>query len=106
MTDADNLEKNEKLKLDNWRNQKINLLNVFGNIKEEEKEPNLQKIEEASREGKNLNLEIISSSFEPKGLVLKITPFGYEKSLRGVNDGITYFGYEEKENNNNVRNIF
>ena len=46
-----------------------------------------------------MNIELISSCFEPKGLILKISPFGYEKSLRKENDGITYFGYEEQQDN-------
>jgi hypothetical protein len=46
-----------------------------------------------------LNIELISSCFEPKGLILKISPFGYENSLRKENDGITYFGYEEQQDN-------
>ena len=48
-----------------------------------------------SKNAKTLNIEIISSIFEPKGLILKINPYGYEKSLRHSKDGITYFGYEE-----------
>jgi len=49
-----------------------------------------------------LNLEIISSCFEPKGLILKINPYGYENSLRKENDGVTYFGYEEQSENVNI----
>ena len=45
---------------------------------------------------------MISSCFEPKGLILKIGPHGYEKSLRKEKDGITYFGYEETQDNTNV----
>ena len=59
----------------------------------------LLKINEVSNNYKILNIEIISSCFEPKGLILKINPYGYEKSLRNQNDGITYFGYEEQQDN-------
>lgn len=62
----------------------------------------LPKINEVSKNYKILNIEIISSCFEPKGLILKINPFGYEKSLRKKNDGFTYFGYEEQVENVNI----
>ena len=42
----------------------------------------LLKINEVSNNYKILNIEIISSCFEPKGLILKINPYGYENSLR------------------------
>ena len=62
----------------------------------------LSKINEVSNNHKILNIEIISSCFEPKGLILKINPFGYENSLRKENDGVTYFGYEEQLENVNI----
>ena len=43
-----------------------------------------------------LLLEIINSWMLPKGLTLKINPFGLENSLRSVKDGITYFGFQEE----------
>ena len=58
---------------------------------------NLSKISEVSKKARILNIELISSCFEPQGLILKINPYGYEKSLRKENDGITYFGYEEQK---------
>ena len=62
----------------------------------------LLKINEVSNNYKILNIEIISSCFEPKGLILKINPYGYENSLRKEKDGITYFGYEEQLENVNI----
>ena len=62
----------------------------------------LPKINEVSKNYKILNIEIISSCFEPKGLILKINPYGYENSLRKENYGITYFGYEEQLENVNI----
>ena len=62
----------------------------------------LLKINEDSNNYKILNIEIISSCFEPKGLILKINPYGYENSLRKEKDGITYFGYEEQLENVNI----
>lgn len=57
---------------------------------------NISKINEVSEKSRILNIELISSCFEPKGLILKIGPYGYENSLRKEKDGITYFGYEEQ----------
>ena len=60
-----------------------------------------------SKKCKILNVELISSCFEPKGLILKIGPHGYENSLRKEKDGITYFGYEEEiTENKEVFNYF
>ena len=64
-------------------------------------------MKEFSKKCKILNIELISSCFEPKGLILKIGPQGYEKSLRKEKDGITYFGYEEEiTENKEVFNYF
>ena len=57
---------------------------------------NISKIDEVSKKCKILNIELISSCFEPKGLILNIGPYGYENSLRKEKDGVTYFGYEEQ----------
>lgn len=46
-----------------------------------------------------LNLEIINSWLLPKGLNLKINPFGIENSLRNKKDGLTFFGYQENIDN-------
>ena len=62
----------------------------------------LLKINEVSNNYKILNIEIISSCFEPKGLILKINPYRYENSLRKKNDGVTYFGYEKQLENVNI----
>ena len=77
---------------------KENLSEIFEKI-DKNNFDNLSKINEVSKKSKILNIELISSCFEPKGLILKISPFGYEKSLRKENDGITYFGYEEQQDN-------
>ena len=67
---------------------------------------NISKINEVSKKSKILHIELISSCFEPKGLILKIGPYGYENSLRKEKDGITYFGYEEQLDNVNWYIIF
>ena len=64
---------------------------------------NLSKISEVSKKSKILNIELISSCFQPKGLILKINPYGYENSLRKENDGLTYFGYEEQQENVRIK---
>ena len=42
-----------------------------------------------------LNLEIINSWLLPKGLNLKINPYGIENSLRNKKDGFTFFLYQD-----------
>ena len=84
--------------MENIKFEKENLLNIFKDITKNNFD-NLSKISEISKKSKILYLEIISSCFEPKGLKLKINPYGYENSLRKENDGVTYFGYEEQSEN-------
>ena len=83
--------------MDNINLGKENLSKAFNKIENENINNfnNLSKINEVSKESKILNIELISSCFEPKGLILKIGPLGYQKSLRKENDCTTYFGYEE-----------
>ena len=71
-------------------------------IEEEEQEETLPNIiqEKKFQKEKILNLEIITSSYISKGTNLKLTPEGYEKGLRKIKDGVTYFGYEELDKNN------
>ena len=69
---------------------------------EKDNSDKLEEINEVSTNYKILNIEIISSCFEPKGLILKINPYGYENSLRKKNDGFTFFGYEEQLENVNI----
>ena len=104
MTDTDNIyELNYKMNPTSIN--KSNLVSKFNAISEKsEIEHNNQ-----SKSKENfpiLNIEVISSNFEPKGLILKINPYGYNQSLRKANDGITVFGYEENPDPTNVRNFF
>jgi len=82
--------------LENIKLGKENLNETFQKI-DKNNFDNLSKINEVSNKSHILNIELISSCFEPKGLILKINPYGYENSLRNENDGITYFGYEEQQ---------
>ena len=101
MTETANLENLNKAKIENLKLERSNLSEIFENIDKNNKNfENVSKIDEVSKNAKILNIELISSYFEPKGLILRITPYGYEKSLRKENDGITYFGYEENQEDN------
>lgn len=102
MTDSENLDEIKHFKIENINLGKENLVNSIEKINYKAEE-NISKINEVSKKANILNIEVISSSFEPKGLILKITPYGYEKSRRQANDGITYFGYIEHEDISNVR---
>ena len=53
------------------------------------------KIEMVADKAKILIIEIINSTSEPKGLTLKINPFGLVNGQRGSQDGVTYFGFED-----------
>lgn len=55
----------------------------------------LSKINKVADQAQILNIEIINSTSEPKGLTLKINPFGLVTSQRGAQDGVTYFGYDD-----------
>ena len=116
MTEPSGLEHVNKIKLENLNIGKENLSKAFDKIDEIEKDnmninnintfDNISKINDVSKKCKILNIELISSLFEPKGLILKIGPLGYEKSLREEKDGITYFGYEEQQDKEKVNNFF
>jgi hypothetical protein len=108
ITDTENLFEEKKLKLEeiNLELNKDNYLftNKISNnkIEEEEQEetlPNLSQ-EKKNKKEKILSLEIITSSYISKGINIKLTPEGYEKGIRRIKDGITYFGYEELDKNN------
>ena len=88
-----------KFKIENIKLEKENLSEAFGKVGNSNNFGNISKINEVSKIAHILNIELISSCFEPKGLILKISPYGYDKSLRKENDGITYFGYEEQKDN-------
>ena len=71
--------------------------NIFETEKTEEKKI---KINEKIK-SKNLIIEVISSII-PIGEILKISPTGLENGKRNAKDGITFFGYEE-DNEDNVK---
>lgn len=60
-------------------------------------EPEIDRIKQVLSKAPNLNVEVINSSVEPKGLILQITPLGLINSKRKIKDGITYFGYEKDQ---------
>ena len=108
ITDTENLFEEKKLKIEelNLELTKDKYLltnnNTYNKIEEEEQEETLANLSEEKKikKEKILNLEIITSSFLSKGTNIKLTPDGYEKGIRKIKDGITYFGYEEFINNN------
>ena len=108
VTDTENLFEEKKLKIEELNlelNKDKYLLtntNTNSKIEEEEQEETLANLSEKKKKRKEkiLNLEIITSSFLSKGTNIKLTPDGYEKGIRKIKDGITYFGYEEFINNN------
>jgi hypothetical protein len=71
--------------------------NIFETEKTEEKKI---KINEKIK-SKILIIEVISSII-PIGEILKINPTGLENGKRNAKDGITFFGYEE-DNEDNVK---
>ena len=112
-TEAAGLDKINKIKFENINLGKENLSEAFAKAEKDDTKnknnniANISKIKEFSKKCKILNVELISSCFEPKGLILKIGPHGYENSLRKEKDGITYFGYEEEiTENKEVFNYF
>lgn len=56
----------------------------------------LEKIDKVAPESPQLQLEVISSSCLPKSTYLLITPHCYELGLRGIKDGVTYFGCKKR----------
>lgn len=57
----------------------------------------LSQIEMVAEQAQILSIEIVNSTSEPKGLTIKINPFGLINGLRKSHDGITYFGFEDYE---------
>lgn len=92
ITDCENIEDfNQQGNLGSPNLVRNNLQNI---IYEPEIE-HIKQINSVLSKAPNLNVEIISSSVEPKGLILQITPLGLINSNRKTKDGITYFGYEK-----------
>ena len=99
-TDKDDIfnSKNNELEQYNMDKEKNNIISYLETNMEEKEE------EIDSKKDKILLLEIITSISEEKGKKIKIDKNGYSNGLRGVKDGITYFGYQEfKKNKKEVR---
>ena len=71
-------------------------------IEEEEQEETIGNLspKKKIKKEKDLNLEIITSSYVSKGTIIKLTPEGYPKGSNYRKDGITYFGYQDSQKNN------
>ena len=59
----------------------------------------IQRIQQVMSTAKRLRLKVLSSNSLQKSSVINITPIGYDHSLRGVMDGNTYFGTQERGGN-------
>ena len=57
----------------------------------------LKRLRETPPGGKQLRLKVLSSTSLQKFSIITISPLGCEGSLRGVQDGCTYFGNEQSE---------
>jgi hypothetical protein len=56
----------------------------------------LEKLDKVAPASPQLQVEVISSTSLAKNTTLLITPHGYELSLRGLRDGVTYFGCKKR----------
>lgn len=111
ITDIENQFDKKKIKLDEINldlNKDIFILtnkNTNCKIDEEEEQEETKANsckEQKGKKEKILNIEIITSSYIKKGTLIKLTSEGYAQGIRKIKDGITYFGYEEiNENNSN-----
>ena len=105
-------KRNGKIITENENIDEIHNLKQFPKMKKLETENNSNNIFEIEKteEKKKINEKITSkiliieviSSIIPIGEILKIGPTGLENGKRNAKDGITFFGYEE-ENEDNVK---
>lgn len=57
--------------------------------------PRMIQISKVCYKAPLLHLEVINSRTMPKGLTLKINPYGLDNACRKVKDGYVYFGFQE-----------
>lgn len=65
----------------------------------------IDKITKVIESAPILSLEIITSTNEPRGVTLEITPLGMTKGIRQIKDGYSFFGYETDDNKDKVNLI-
>ena len=114
LTNKKNLFERKKLELENIdtnfdKCERYLLTNISTNNKMEEEleETNINiNIDNKIKKEKVLSIEIITSTYITKGEIIKLTKNGYKQGLRQVNDGITFFGYQESDKINTNVNIY
>lgn len=113
LTNKKNYFEKKKLELENIdtnldKDERYLLTNISTNnkIEEELEETNINiSSENKIKKEKVLSIEIITSTYITKGTIIKLTKNGYKQGLRQVNDGITFFGYQEPDKINTNVNI-
>lgn len=114
LTNKKNLFERKKLELENIdanfdKCERYLLTNISTNNKMEEEleETNINiSSDNKIKKEKVLSIEIITSTYITKGEIIKLTKNGYKQGLRQVNDGITFFGYQESDKINTNVNIY
>lgn len=114
LTNKKNLFERKKLELENIdtnfdKCERYLLTNISTNNKMEEEleETNINiSSDNKIKKEKVLSIEIITSTYITKGEIIKLTKNGYKQGLRQVNDGITFFGYQESDKINANVNIY
>jgi len=114
LTNKKNLFERKKLELENIdtnfdKCERYLLTNISTNNKMEEEleETNINiSSDNKIKKEKVLSIEIITSTYITKGEIIKLTKNGYKQGLRQVNDGITFFGYQESYKINTNVNIY
>lgn len=114
LTNKKNLFERKKLELENIdanfdKCERYLLTNISTNNKMEEEleETNINiSSDNKIKKEKVLSIEIITSTYITKGEIIKLTKNGYKQGLRQVNDGITFFGYQEPDKINTNVNIY
>ena len=114
LTNKKNLFERKKLELENIyancdKSERYLLTHISTNNKMEEEleETNINiSSDNKIKKEKVLSIEIITSTYITKGEIIKLTKNGYKQGLRQVNDGITFFGYQEPDKINTNVNIY
>ena len=98
--------KNIDTNLDNDERYLFTNISTSNKMEEELEETNINiSSDNKVKKEKILSLEIITSTYITKGTIIKLTKNGYKQGLRQVNDGITFFGYQEPDKINENVNI-
>ena len=98
--------KNIDTNLDNDERYLFTNISTSNKMEEELEETNINiSSDNKIKKEKILSIEIITSTYITKGKIIKLTKSGYKQGLRQINDGITFFGYQEPDKINTNVNI-